>query len=153
MDVLNLTQLQQLASIRRDSQFFCAAICRESLGVGSGMDGLDENAGVSIVFSNIILNASHACEKFCLIKIRTLREGGNVIIEIEDNGCGIAAEDIANIFTPFYTTKPVSKGTGLGLSISYQIIVEEHRGKLNVDSGTEGNTFRLSLPVFQEDLI
>ena len=65
-------------------------------------------------------------------------------IEIEDNGCGIAEEELEKIFTPFFTTK--AHGTGLGLPISYRI-VKEHDGFLKVDStlGT-GTTVTIMLP-------
>ena len=49
---------------------------------------------------------------------------------IVDNGVRISEKVNSNLFELFLTTKPVGKGTGLGLSISYQIIVEQHQGKL-----------------------
>lgn len=52
------------------------------------------------------------------------------------------------LFDPFFTTKPVGKGTGLGLSISYQIIVEQHRGKISCISVPEqGTEFVIKIPV------
>lgn len=102
------------------------------------------------VFANIILNASQACVERGQIKIRTSSESGRVIVEIRDNGNGISKEHIEDIFTPFYTTKTIGEGTGLGLFISYKIVVEEHKGKLEVDSNPEGTTFRIVLPIEQE---
>ena len=102
------------------------------------------------VFANIILNASQACIERGQIKIRTSSESGRVIVEIRDNGNGISKEHIEDIFTPFYTTKTIGEGTGLGLFISYKIVVEEHKGKLEVDSNPEGTTFRIVLPIEQE---
>ena len=55
-------------------------------------------------------------------------------MEVRDNGCGIAAEDLEQIFTPFFTTKPAGEGTGLGLSLSYDIVVKQHGGDLTVTS-------------------
>lgn len=101
------------------------------------------------VFANIILNACQACVESGQIRIRSRAERDNVIVEIEDNGVGIPEEHIEDIFTPFYTTKPIGEGTGLGLSISYKIIVDEHNGKLEVDSSPDGTTFRISLPIGQ----
>jgi len=74
----------------------------------------------------------------------------HVCVEINDTGCGIAAEHLAKIFDPFFTTKPLGRGTGLGLSVCYGI-VSEHGGRIEVDS-TEGvgTTFRLLLPPHQE---
>ena len=81
------------------------------------------------------------------IWIRTRIVEPNVIVEIQDSGNGIPAENLSKIFDPFFTSKDVGKGTGLGLSISYGI-VERHQGTIEVDSkvGT-GTTFRIVLPV------
>lgn len=67
-----------------------------------------------------------------------------VLIEVEDNGCGIKKEDISRIFDPFFTTRPT--GTGLGLSITKRI-VEEHGGKIEVESEYgKGSKFKIYLP-------
>jgi two-component system NtrC family sensor kinase len=71
----------------------------------------------------------------------------HVEIMVSDTGTGIPAEVMANLFTPFYTTKPPGKGTGLGLSIIYGI-VKMHRGDIRVESKEgEGTTFSVVLPV------
>ena len=73
--------------------------------------------------------------------------GNQVAIRIIDNGAGISSELVSKIFDPFFTTKPVGKGTGLGLSISYQIVVEQHGGKLICKSEPgEGAEFSILLP-------
>ncbi len=52
------------------------------------------------------------------------------------------------IFTPFFTTKPVGSGTGLGLSISYQIVVEKHGGKLScISAPGKGTEFIVEVPI------
>ena len=58
-------------------------------------------------------------------------------------------EDVCRrVFDPFFTTKPLGKGTGLGLSISHQIIVENHKGQLSVQSELgRGSEFRIELPI------
>ena len=67
-----------------------------------------------------------------------------VIIDIEDNGSGIAAQDIQHLFDPFFTTKDT--GTGLGLSIVHQI-VSDHQGSISIHKTDDhGTVFRLVLP-------
>lgn len=69
-----------------------------------------------------------------------------VTLVVSDTGPGISDHDAAQIFEPFYTTKPVGMGTGLGLSISYGI-VSQHDGELSVDNRPEGGAVaRLYLP-------
>lgn len=73
-----------------------------------------------------------------------------VDVIVKDNGCGIHHEKLNKIFDPFYTTKDVGKGTGLGLSISYGII-QDHGGEIDVlETGPEGTTFRIRLPVAKQ---
>ncbi len=115
------------------------------------------------VFMNIIANAIEALEEsFHLaaklnsktqtqpsiyISTKVVDEKW-IAITIADNGMGISKEVKSKLFNPFFTTKPIGKGTGLGLSISYQIVVETHRGTLNVDSTSgEGAKFTIQIPV------
>ena len=65
------------------------------------------------------------------------------------NWLGIAPENVAKIYDPFYTTKGVGRGTGLGLAVSYGI-VQEHSGHISVESSPgRGTKFRISLPTAQ----
>ena len=65
---------------------------------------------------------------------------------MEDNGCGIAAEDLPRVFEPFFTTKPVGKGTGLGLSVVRRI-VDAHHGEIGVVSQPgDGTAVTVRLP-------
>jgi two-component system NtrC family sensor kinase len=71
---------------------------------------------------------------------------GRVDIIVEDNGSGIAPENLERIFNPFFTTKPPGKGTGLGLSVCHAII-DAMGGSINVTSEPgNGTTFVISLP-------
>ncbi len=73
-----------------------------------------------------------------------------VSIRIHDNGAGMSEHILPKIFDPFFTTKPIGKGTGLGLSISYQIITEQHHGKLSCTSVVgEGTVFIIDIPIAQ----
>ena len=68
-------------------------------------------------------------------------------MQVRDNGVGIAPEIKDKLFQPFFTTKPAGEGTGLGLSISYDIVTQEHRGTIEVDSRVgEFTEFTIRLP-------
>jgi two-component system NtrC family sensor kinase len=76
---------------------------------------------------------------------------GTIQIAIHDSGLGIPAENLARIFGPFFTTKPIGKGTGPGLSIVWGI-VSKHHGKIEASSAVgTGTTFTITLPVQQQD--
>jgi len=99
-------------------------------------------------FVNIIDNAVDAIgSDDGDITIETRRGDGSVIVEISDDGPGIAPDVLDRIFDPFVTTKPVGKGTGLGLSICYGII-QQMGGNIEVSSKPgKGTTFRIILPL------
>jgi signal transduction histidine kinase len=102
------------------------------------------------VFMNLLSNAFHAIGNKGDVWIRTRADDGFVQVDVEDNGQGIARENLTRIFEPFFTTKTVGQGTGLGLSISYGII-EQHHGKILVSSAAgKGTIFTVRLPINQE---
>lgn len=103
------------------------------------------------VFMNIVSNAVDAVGEKGTIVIKTWEDKttNKVFVSIKDDGMGMSAKDISNIFNPFFSTKEVGKGTGLGLSISHGII-EQHKGSIKVKSEVgEGAEFIISLPVKQ----
>ena len=105
---------------------------------------------VQQVFLNIVNNARQAIEAERpngWVKITTETRGRNVRIVFQDNGPGIAAENLSKVFDPFFTTKEVGKGTGLGLSLCYGII-KEHGGTITITSQLgQGATFVVELPL------
>jgi PAS domain S-box-containing protein len=106
------------------------------------------NAGkLQQVFTNLILNARDAIPDGGRITVATgIGEDGSIVAEISDTGIGIAPENVAKIYDPFYTTKGVGQGTGLGLAVSYGI-VQEHAGRISVESTPgRGTSFRITLP-------
>ena len=106
------------------------------------------NAGkLQQVFTNLILNARDAIPDGGRITVSTsTAEDGSIVAEISDTGIGIAPENVAKIYDPFFTTKGVGQGTGLGLAVSYGI-VQEHAGRITVESTPgHGTTFRITLP-------
>ena len=101
------------------------------------------------VFLNLITNALDAVKESEKKEIRIEVQGKDEMVRaaIADSGCGIEAEDLKQVFDPFFTTRPVGEGTGLGLSISYSII-DMHRGKLSCTTRQgEGATFKILLPI------
>lgn len=109
------------------------------------------------VLINLLTNAidalDEAAQKGTLREEPTLRlqlqaEAGEMLLTIADNGGGMSAATQAKIFEPFFTTKPVGQGTGMGLAIAYQIVVQQHGGRLHCDSAPgQGTTFTLALPL------
>ncbi len=102
---------------------------------------------INQVFLNLLSNAVEACPTGGTITIRTATpRPREVVIDIQDNGCGIAEENLSRLFEPFFTTKPVGQGTGLGLAVSFGII-RDHGGTIEVESTAgKGSTFRIRLP-------
>ena len=80
-----------------------------------------------------------------VLSVRTFLEGGSAVIEVCDDGPGIAPEFTGRIFEPFFTTKSGGEGTGLGLSLSFGI-AKAHGGSLAALPYERGACFRLSLP-------
>lgn len=98
------------------------------------------------VLLNLLLNARDAVGEGGRIQVATYARSDRAVLEVTDDGVGIAEEDLPRIFDPFFTTKGRGRGTGLGLSISYGI-VREHEGEIQVDSSPgEFTRFRVELP-------
>ncbi|BDG03344.1 ATP-binding protein [Anaeromyxobacter oryzae] len=102
------------------------------------------------VFLNLLVNAAqaipegHADENEIAIAARA--EGGRVVVEVRDSGCGISPEHLPRVFDPFFTTKPPGVGTGLGLSICHSIVTGLG-GDIAVLRATRGTVLRVTLPV------
>lgn len=102
---------------------------------------------LSQIFINLFINAAHACSEGGVLTIESVKDKGNIIIYVKDNGSGIDEKSLSKIFDPFFTTKPIGQGTGLGLSVSHGII-EKHQGKIDVQSEVGvGTTFIIKLPI------
>jgi two-component system, NtrC family, sensor kinase len=108
-------------------------------------------AQLNQVFMNLLVNAMQAIESTNRgdgrILITTECRNGEIMVEVADNGCGIADDVLPHIFDPFFTTKATGDGTGLGLSITHSL-VQDHGGRLDVESlPGHGTRFRVFLPV------
>lgn len=107
------------------------------------------------VFLNIISNSIYAINQVHKnngngnIDISVKAENDTIIIDMKDNGCGIAKHNLTKIFDPFFTTKDVGEGTGLGMSIAYNTI-KKHNGNIELFSEVaKGTLIRITLPVKQ----
>ncbi len=107
---------------------------------------------VKQVVLNLVINAEQAmlaANGHGTLVVRTWQDGerDSIILEVNDDGPGIAEESQGKVFDPFFTTKEVGKGTGLGLSVAYAI-VQEHGGRIWLASSKGGGaSFFVELPV------
>ncbi|WP_420874802.1 ATP-binding protein [Paracoccus versutus] len=108
--------------------------------VVNARDAMPEGGDIAICTDNLRLEARTEFGR------ATLPAGDYVRVQVCDQGCGIAADDLAKIFEPFFTTKRTGEGTGLGLSTAYGI-VKQTGGYIFCDSTPgEGSCFSLFFP-------
>ncbi len=102
------------------------------------------------VFINLLLNALQSMDKGGKLSVRAenSESGSSVIIHIRDTGCGIAPENMEQLFYPYFTTK--DGGTGIGLAIS-QKIISDHGGSIKIDSVPDrGTSVTVEMPAYVE---
>ena len=105
------------------------------------------------VLMNLILNARDAMlPGGGILNVKAADNGGNILLEVSDTGCGIKPENLAKIFEPFFSTKKENRiasqcsGSGLGLTFCKRI-VDEHGGTVSVESEIDkGSKFKITLP-------
>jgi CheY-like chemotaxis protein/anti-sigma regulatory factor (Ser/Thr protein kinase) len=103
------------------------------------------------VLVNLLSNAGQAIEEGHsdrhVVRLATYTSAsGEAVIEVTDDGCGIAPENVPRVFDPFFTTKPIGVGTGLGLAIAHGIVTS-FGGEIAVESTVGvGTTVRIRLP-------
>ena len=110
-----------------------------------------DSSQIQQVVLNLVLNAAEATQGKTPRQVRVatafVPDRGAVELAVEDNGEGIAPENLQKIFDPFFTTKPEGKGVGLGLAVLYGI-VQAHEGEIDVKSQPGvGSKFTLTLPL------
>ncbi len=103
------------------------------------------------LFLNLISNAVEACESVIspdremYVRVAVIERSKQLIIKVEDNGCGIPAEKLPILFTKAFSTK--KNGLGIGLSTIHSIVVHELKGSVEVESGHgAGTKFIITLP-------
>jgi signal transduction histidine kinase len=99
------------------------------------------------VWTNIIDNAIDAIEGRGELTLRAYTTDDVVTVDVIDDGPGIPPAIQPRIFEPFFTTKAPGVGTGLGLHISYNIVVNKHRGQIQVASKPGETRLRVVLPI------
>jgi signal transduction histidine kinase len=130
---------------------------RTRLDIGRDLPHIQGDAHqLQQVFLNILINAEHALREggermlisASIAPPSTRRPGETewIALSFFNDGPPIPAELLPRIFQPFFTTKGKEEGTGLGLAIC-QRVVREHGGEMDVESGPDGTTFRIFLPV------
>jgi signal transduction histidine kinase len=107
-------------------------------------------AELNHVWSNLLENALDALQGRGTLNVRVARSEDGVVIQVTDDGPGIAGAILPRIFDPFFTTKPLGAGTGLGLHIAYSA-VRRHRGSIRVESRPGRTTFTVVLPLRLRD--
>ena len=108
------------------------------------------------ILLTLVINAEQACigaNGRGTIVVRTSHDSdrGSAVLEVNDDGPGIAEERQGRVFDPFFTTKEVGQGTGLGLTVAYAI-VNEHSGRIWLKSSGIGTSFFVELPVTGQHL-
>lgn len=110
---------------------------------------VDVNAPeIQQVIINLVANGLEAMETPGTMQISIAESLDEVVLTVEDSGCGMTPHVLANLYEPFFTEKlPGKKGTGLGLSITNRIVAD-HDGRIEASSEGpgRGSTFRVHLP-------
>lgn len=108
---------------------------------------LADASELSQVWHNLVHNALQAMGRQGVLTIHLRTHAGLASVEISDTGCGMGAEVLAQLFTPFFSTRAPGEGSGLGL-VAVRGILERHQGRIDVQSQAgQGSRFTVSLPL------
>jgi signal transduction histidine kinase len=102
------------------------------------------------VVLNLLVNALDSIEESGTVRVSARRTGGEAVLTLADDGCGMSDEVLEHLFEPFFTRRKSGHGTGLGLSIAHRIVTD-HGGRIQAASEGPGKgaTFRVTLPLAQ----
>ena len=168
-DLLNLSRLDATAAIANPTHVSLQRIARRVADLHAPAaqrenHGLTVHAGAAAVLgdseqleravSNLVENAIKYTREGGKVDIVVHSDGAQAIVEVTDNGIGIAADDVPRIFERFYRADRSRSremgGTGLGLSI-VKHIVQAHGGTIDVTSAPgQGSTFRMTFPAVED---
>lgn len=140
----NITYYQQLVATQ--SGLLCS-----SVHIKKCLMNLVTNAAEAIAGSGEVTVSTFNTQITAAASINNdLEEGSYVVFSIQDTGSGISGTDVAHIFEPFYTQKIMGRsGTGLGLTVVWNTM-EDHNGKVFVESDENGTCFQLYFPVAEK---
>ena len=141
--------VDQSMGLIRDQKLFGNVVVDKDLSEEMILIHADKTQ-ITQVIINLVMNAGAAMDGEGVLLLRTYRDKAakKAFLEVSDTGCGIPEENLSKIFDPFFTTKEPGKGTGLGLSTSYGII-QENGGHISVkETGPNGTTFLVELPLY-----
>ena len=147
---INLYDYLQHLLISLEPNFKSRLIQVDFLSIAKTIQLKLESGALAQLLTNLIMNSFvHAFEgqQKGLIKITAKTKGKNLLLRYQDNGKGIAAENLHKIFEPFFTTKRLRGGSGLGLHIVYNLVTRKFHGKIQVESELQkGVEFLIELP-------
>ena len=113
-----------------------------------GLPPVLANSGeLNLVWTSVIDNAAEALGGCGTITVRAHCVGCELLVGIEDDGPGIPPQILSRVFDPFFTTKPPGRGAGLGLSMSYSLIVDQHHGRMTIESEPGCTCVTVALPL------
>lgn len=152
---VDINRLARMAStVSRNAWRYAAELNLDLCEPSPIVNGYPQELGQVLI--NLIVNAAHAIEerfggepdrRLGKIAIGTRVSGGEVHIELSDDGAGIPAAIRDRIMNPFFTTKPAGKGTGQGLALAQRVVVDRHHGRLSFETEVgSGTTFHIVLP-------
>lgn len=150
MELLAVTEVWERAAVS-----FAALDEFEGIDLRIKLDALHtipvDSIRIEQVLINLVKNALYALDSVpegrrC-IEVESRQNLDQILITVQNNGPSIPEAAIGNIFTPFYTTKPIGKGTGLGLFLCYNIM-KAHGGEMSFENVLpQGVRFKLSFPL------
>lgn len=144
-DSVNLSELmEEIIQVARDSSHLKNVVIIDDIKIKDAYLNLDKDK-FKIAILNLVFNAIEASDKETgELRISMIDKNKNMIVEIEDNGCGIAEDELKKLFEPYFTTKKT--GMGLGL-VSTMNIIKSHGAKIEVSSKIGiGTLFKISIP-------
>lgn len=119
-----------------------------SVDLATGLPaGKADATAVMQILVNLLQNALDASPKGAAVQVSAVRDGGQLVVHVRDQGEGISEGLRERVFEPFFTTKPAGQGTGLGLSISRELAAASG-GELELLPADPGTRAVLTLPLW-----